>query len=120
MRSAFSGASVVATFTARRAVSAAAPGSSSAWEAKPQVPSTMTRTARPISWSTTAVSSSPSRSCDRLRRDGVDAQVGVAGSGCTAADSAASASSWRGSARKSASTWRGAVTPHRNGPVGPR
>jgi len=63
MRSAFRAASVVATFTARRAVSAAAAVSSWAWEAKPQVPSTMTRTASPISWSMTAVSSAPSRSC---------------------------------------------------------
>jgi hypothetical protein len=63
MRSALSGASVVATATARRAVSAATAGSSSACEANPHVPSTITRTARPICRSMTAVSSSPSRNC---------------------------------------------------------
>ena len=92
MRSAFSGASVVATWTARRAVSAATAGSSSAWEAKPQVPSTITRTARPISRLMTAVSSSPSRSCTISRGDAVNTQVGVAGAGGLAADNAASAS----------------------------
>lgn len=61
MRSAFSGASVVATWTARRAVSAATPGASSAFDANPHVPSTITRTASPISRLTTDVSNSPSR-----------------------------------------------------------
>ena len=62
MRSAFSGARATATCTARRAVSAATSGFSSACDAKPQVPSTITRTASPISRVTTDDSSSPSRS----------------------------------------------------------
>lgn len=53
---------MLATCTARRAVSAATDGASSAWEANPQVPFTITRTAKPTSRLTTAVSSSPSRS----------------------------------------------------------
>ncbi len=61
-RSRFSAASVVATCTARRAVSAATEGANSACDAKPQVPSTITRTASPTSRLITAFSSSPSRS----------------------------------------------------------
>ena len=81
MRSAFSGASVLATCTARRAVSAAVAGSSSAWDAKPHVPSTITRTARPISRLTTAALQLAVAQLYVFRRDGVNAQVGVAGSG---------------------------------------
>src|SRR4051794_17111543 len=110
MVSALSAAKVRATATARRAVSAATPAPNSACEAKPQVPSTITRTANPTSRSTTAVSSSPSRSVTTsltmrwMRRSAWLAPA------ATAAVSAASASSRRGSARKSGSTCRGALT----------
>src|SRR5690349_250306 len=110
MVSALSGASVRATATARRAVSAATSGSNSACEAKPHVPPTITRTASPISRSTTEVSSAPSRSATTsltmrwMRRSAWSAPT------ATAAESAASASWWRGSSRKSRSTCRDAVT----------
>ncbi len=62
MGSVFMAAATLATSTACRAASAAASAVMSTAEAKPQVPSTMTRTARPLSSASNRVCGVPSDS----------------------------------------------------------
>ena len=77
MGSVFMAAATLATSTACRAACAAASAVRSTAEAKPQVPSTMTRTARPVSSASNSVSRVAVGQADLLTPDALGAEVGV-------------------------------------------